>query len=97
MVSGVESVGLMDITQELRPAEIHGSTGFSQQLLSEISSVNDKLLASESALQDLATGKSTNIHHVMLALEDARLSFQLLTQVRNKLLESYQDIIRMQV
>ena len=70
---------------------------FSEQLLTEMSVVNDKLVTAENALQDLATGKSSNIHHVMLALEDAKLSFQLLAQVRNKLLEGYQDILRMQI
>lgn len=70
---------------------------FSEQLLQEISTVNDKLVTAESALQDLATGKSSNVHHVMLALEDAKLSFQLLAQVRSKLLEGYQDILRMQI
>lgn len=70
---------------------------FSEQLLQEISAVNDKLVTAESALQDLATGKSSNVHHVMLALEEAKLSFQLLAQVRSKLLEGYQDILRMQI
>lgn len=71
--------------------------GFSQQLQAEFSSVNNKMMVAESALQDLAAGKSSNIHHVMLALEDAKLSFQLLAQVRNKLLEGYQEILRMQI
>lgn len=70
---------------------------FSEQLLAEISSANSKLVSAEGALQELAAGRSNNIHHVMLALEDAKLSFQLLIQVRNKLLEGYQDILRMQI
>lgn len=70
---------------------------FSDQLLADMSSFNTKLVSAEMALQDFAAGKSNNIHHVMLALEDAKLSFQLLVQVRNKLLEGYQDILRMQI
>jgi len=70
---------------------------FSQHLYAEIGAVNSKLLTAEAGLQDLAAGKQGNIHHVMLTLEDARLSFQLLTQVRNRMLEAYQDILRMQI
>lgn len=71
--------------------------GVFDQLMTEMLSVNDKLVSAEKLLQDFAAGKTTNIHHVMLTMEDAKLSFQLLTQVRNKLLEGYQDILRMQI
>ena len=65
--------------------------------MAELESLNDKQTLSENLLKDLASGKTDNIHHVMLALEDAKLSFQLLVQVRNKLLEGYQEVLRMQV
>jgi flagellar hook-basal body complex protein FliE len=69
----------------------------SNQFLLELQKINDKQINSEHMLQDLASGKTDNIHHVMLALGEAKLSLQLLVQVRNKLLEGYQDILRMQV
>lgn len=69
----------------------------SNQFLMELQKVNDKQISSEHLLQDLAAGKTDNIHHLMLSLGDAKLSLQLLVQVRNKLLEGYQDILRMQV
>lgn len=70
---------------------------FSQRLQAEFEAVNSKLVGAETELQQLAAGKTTDLHHVMLAMEDARLSFQLLVQVRNKVLEAYQDVMRMQV
>ncbi|ROH85901.1 flagellar hook-basal body complex protein FliE [Pseudomethylobacillus aquaticus] len=78
----------------LAPAQ---QIGFADQLLAEANTVNQKMTVAASSLQDLAAGKASNIHHVMLALEDAKLSFQLLTQVRNKLLEGYQEVLRMQI
>lgn len=69
----------------------------SNQFMLELQKISDKQINSEHLLQDLASGKTDNIHHVMLSLEDAKLSLQLLIQVRNKLLEGYQDILRMQV
>lgn len=70
---------------------------FSARLQAEFEAANTKLETAEAGLRDLAAGKQGNIHHVMLALEDARLSFQLLAQVRNKVLESYQELLRMQI
>ena len=63
------------------------------------------LLAAQATVRTLRRGDAVwqsaaridNLHQVMLSLEDAKLSFQLMVQVRNKLLEAYQDILRMQV
>ena len=50
----------------------------------------------EQKIKDYASGEITDIHEVMIAAEEANLSFQLMMEVRNKLLESYRDIMRMQ-
>lgn len=95
----VESVGLLSAGAEAEFLSPSATvvTPFSERLQAELASANTKLQVAETELRDLATGKQGNIHHVMLALEDARLSFQLLVQVRNKVLESYQELLRMQV
>ena len=46
---------------------------------------------------DLASGKTETIHETMLALSQAELTFNFMVQVRNKVLESYQEVMRMQV
>ena len=70
---------------------------FASWMAQEVSSTNDKILQADQQLQRLATGEADNLHQVILSLEEAKASFQLLVQVRNKLLEAYQDILRMQV
>jgi flagellar hook-basal body complex protein FliE len=47
-------------------------------------------------VKDYASGEMTDIHQVMIAAEEANLSFQLLMEVRNRLVESYREIMRMQ-
>jgi len=74
-----------------------GPIDFAGWMAREIGSVNEKIVNSDQLLQRLATGQVDNLHQVMIGLEEAKLSFQLLVQVRNKLLEAYQDIMRMQV
>jgi len=62
-----------------------------------LTGVNQQLLVSQTDLQQLAAGDVQNLHQVMIRLEESRLSFQLLLQVRNRLLEAYQDVMKMQV
>jgi flagellar hook-basal body complex protein FliE len=84
-------------TSETQPLEPGGRSDFASWIAKELGSVNDKLANSDMMLQRLATGEVDNLHQVMISLEDAKLSFQLLVQVRNKLLEAYSDILKMQV
>ena len=62
-----------------------------------LAGVNQQLLVSQTDLQQLAAGDVQNLHQVMIRLEESRLSFQLLLQVRNRLLEAYQDVMKRQV
>lgn len=63
------------------------------------------LLAKLSALQadadqlaaGLAAGEAVDLHEVMLAMEKASLGFQLALQVRNKVVEAYQEVMRLQL
>ena len=62
-----------------------------------IQAVNDAQKESAEKVQDVIQGRTENLHEAMAALEEARLSFQLMLEIRNKLLESYQEIQRTQV
>jgi flagellar hook-basal body complex protein FliE len=70
---------------------------FGQLVQEGVKEVNQQLLTSQTDLQRLAVGDVQNLHQVMIRLEESRLSFQLLLQVRNRLLEAYQDVMRTQV
>ena len=77
------------------PPEIQKS--FGAWLNDEVGQVNQQLISSDSQLRKLALGEADSLHQVMISLEEAKLSFQLMVQIRNRLLEGYQDIMRMQV
>ena len=59
--------------------------------------VNEQLQQADGKMEEFAVGKRSDLHEVIVATEKADLSFKLLLQVRNKLLEAYQQIMRMQV
>lgn len=70
---------------------------FGQLVSQGLQSVNQDLVSSQADLQQLALGNAQNLHQIMMHLEESRLSFQLLMQVRNRLLDAYQDVMKMQV
>jgi flagellar hook-basal body complex protein FliE len=74
-----------------------GGVSFGQLVSDGLQGVNEKLQASQVDLQQLALGETQNLHEVMIRLEESRISFQLLMQVRNRVLEAYQDVMRMQI
>jgi len=71
--------------------------GFAEALQAAVGQVNDSQVAADRAVEKLQTGESRNLHEVMISLEKADLSMRLLTQVRNRVIEAYQEIMRMQV
>ncbi|MEY3200544.1 MAG: flagellar hook-basal body complex protein FliE [Pseudomonadota bacterium] len=75
----------------------NASEAFSKMVSEGLSSVNQQLLASEAGLQQLASGNVENLHQLMIQMQEAKLSFDLLMQVRSRLLEAYQDVMRMQI
>ncbi len=62
-----------------------------------IKAVNESQKSAAQQATDIIQGKSQNLHQAMAMLEEAKLSFQLMVEIRNKLLESYQQLERMQV
>lgn len=82
---------------EAAPAAV-GATDFAQVLKSSIDKVNETQQAAEQMSEKLAAGDTTqNLHEVMIALQTASVSFQEMVQVRNRLVNAYQDIMNLQV
>ena len=72
-------------------------TEFSKLLENSVGEVNDLLNKADEKSVELATGKTENLHEAMIGFEKAESAFKLLVQVRNKALEAYNEILRMQV
>ncbi len=70
---------------------------FGEILKSSIGSVNQLNKEAGQAVQALTTGQKTDIHGTMIAMEKASISFQLMMQVRNKIIDAYKEIARMSV
>ncbi len=74
-----------------------GGTGFQEALNGMIDSTNRAQVEADRAVEKLHSGEAKNLHEVMLSLEKADISMRMLVQVRNKVVEAYQEIMRMSV
>ena len=70
---------------------------FGETMTRALDRVDQVQKTSEAQVEAFVAGETENTHEVMIAMNQAELHFQLLTEVRNKLLEGYQEIMRMQV
>lgn len=74
-----------------------GNISFADTLKNAIDKVNDLQVASDKAIQNLATGRTDNVADVMIASERADIALKLMVQVRNKIIDAYQEVMKMQV
>jgi flagellar hook-basal body complex protein FliE len=73
-----------------------GQRNFGESLQNAINSVDQLNQASDSQVGELLQGERQDIHNVMIAVEKADISFQLMMQVRNKILNAYQEVSKLQ-
>ena len=98
-IGSIKSLGSVD------PRAAYGSvtkpaapeTSFADQLKNAVAEVNDLQTRREEMVDRMVAGEATEVHDVMIAAKESQLAFELLLEIRNKLLESYQEIMRMQV
>jgi len=71
--------------------------GFENMLGDLVHEVSQKQAVASDAVSGLMSGKNVSLHQTMISMEEANISFQMMVEVRNKLLDSYQELMRMQV
>ncbi len=72
-------------------------SGFGELLTNALRQLQSVSAEANAKLQAMATGEDVELHDVMLALEMETLAISLATEVRNKVVEAYREISRMQI
>tara|TARA_B100000575_G_scaffold294609_1_gene312123 strand:+ start:32510 stop:32815 length:306 start_codon:yes stop_codon:yes gene_type:complete len=70
---------------------------FGDMLSNTLETLNDSLNSANEGTESFLSGETENVHEVMLKMQEAHIQFQLVTEVRNKMVEVYQEISRMQI
>lgn len=90
----------LQVPEIRRPRELakeQSGVSFGETLRDAITTVNNAQKQSDLAVQKLMTGESQDLHATLIAVQKADLSFQMMMQVRNKIIQAYQEIMRTQV
>ncbi|MEX0779592.1 MAG: flagellar hook-basal body complex protein FliE [Balneolales bacterium] len=74
-----------------------GDKSFADMIKGAINSVDELQKVSEGGIEDILAGKAENIHEVMIDMQKSQLGFQLMVEVRNRAVETYQELSRMQI
>lgn len=78
------------------PATSTSEPGFGDVLKNAVSQVEGLQTNANLQVGDLLQGQRSDVHNVMIAVEKADVAFQLMMQVRNKIVNAYQEIEKMQ-
>lgn len=96
VIKGIQKVAQDTSTKGLEKDNV-SKASFGDILKNSIEKVNKLQVEADQASSELLLGKDKNIHQVMIAVEKANLSFQLMMQVRNKIISAYEEMMRIQV
>ena len=80
-----------------QPADDKNNNSFSELLKKAFETINGYQKNYDDILKKMLAGEDISVHEVMIAAEKAKLSLDLAIQVRNKAIEAYQEIMRMQI
>lgn len=86
-------IGLPQVT----PNPAAPADGFGQMLDGLVGTVESKSAAAHAATRKVLLGDSDQLHQSVIAMQEASVAFSMMVEVRNKLVESYQELMRMQV
>lgn len=94
-VPDLDKAGSTTSSEALTPGSSGGS--FQNMLGGFVNEVSAQQAAGTDAVNGLLSGKNVSLHQAMISMEEANVSFQMMVEVRNKLLDSYQELMRMSV
>jgi flagellar hook-basal body complex protein FliE len=91
---GLARLGASSAEKAAAPA---GTRSFAEMLQQGLATVDQAQQEADDQAVKLVSGKADNLHDVVIAAEEAALTLSLTVQVRNKAVEAYQEIMRMQI
>ena len=96
MINGINNNPLTTILSQ-KDKKNEKTYGFGELLKDYINDVNNKQINADKTIDRFLKGEEKDITNVVLSVEKAEVSLQLFLQIRNKIVQAYQDIMRMQV
>lgn len=97
MIEPIAASGMSIAAQTLNAPNTQPGMDFQSLLGAPLTSLNQAMHTADAAAVEFAVGGDMPIHDVMLSMEQARMSLQLAVEIRNRAVEAYQELMRMQL
>jgi flagellar hook-basal body complex protein FliE len=103
-MSQINPIGpIQEAQQALAPQKVTSGAGvanapsFKDTLNGFISDVNSMQVKADESINRMAAGEITDVHQVMTAVEEANTAFNMMMEIRNKVMDAYQEVLRMRL
>jgi flagellar hook-basal body complex protein FliE len=101
-MNNINSIGPIresGLPEKLQKTQVTGKNtpSFQETLSSFMKDVNSMQLKADESINKMAAGEITDVHQVMNAVEEANTSFNMMMEIRNKVMDAYQEVLRMRL
>ena len=96
-ITRVGGQGLLPVKPLVEEKERGDSKSFAKTLEQFVNDVNSLQNRADESIEKLATGEISDVHQVMKAVEEANIAMEFMLEIRNKIIDAYQEIMRMPV
>jgi len=98
----IEAIGAISAVSAMAPQSLAQAPGtsasdFGQMLGGSLAKLDSGLQVADQQLRTMAAGKEVAVHDVMISMEQARMNLMFMVEVRNRVVEAYQELMRMQL
>jgi flagellar hook-basal body complex protein FliE len=96
---GIQGAGSVGETQPggFLANQVNGPTTFGNTLQQMVMDVNEKQTVASDKVRDVLAGGSTSIHEAMIAVQESSVAFTMISEMRNKMVDGYQELMRTQI
>jgi len=95
----IDAIGVAALAppQSVGKPQAAATIDFGQMLSEGVAKLDSGLQAADTQLRAMAAGKDVAVHDVMISMEQARMNLMFMVEVRNRAVEAYQELMRMQL
>ena len=94
-VGPIREQGAIEKTQGVKPQE--DAPSFAATLKGFLKDVNSMQIKADESIEKMAAGEITDVHQVMTTVEEANVAFNMMMEIRNKVMDAYQEVMRIRL
>ncbi len=96
-INAIQGLGALTSSTSTGKIDQSNSTSFKETLAGFMQDVNSMQNQADQSIEKMATGEITDVHQVMNSVEEAKTAFNMMMEIRNKVMSAYEEVMRMRL